>query len=120
MKQPMDEKKRRVIVYEDIAKDKDFGLPLISDLIMEGKAESETLFISNVRFDEALYGAYAVIALENGGEYRTNSLVLIKQLENIKEHLGDYDIMQVQLKKIEGPKGEYYTFGKRPKNDKKA
>jgi len=79
----------------------DFTYPLISELV---NSEFE---ISAVRFGEGQYGAYAVVTVKDGGVYRTSSLVLLKQLEKIRDYIKETkDTVIVTLRKI----GRYYTF----------
>lgn len=121
----MDEKKKEVVDAEDIL-GADFNLPLVESLLTVGKEpkrDSETLFISGARFDTAKFGEYGIMVLEQGGEYRVTSDVLITQLKVLLPHMIRGKIVQATLKEVptvvNGEATVYYTLGKRPATKKK-
>lgn len=93
-------KKKEVIDYEP-ATSEDFALPLLTEEMTD-----KTFEIEQVRFDEGRFGEYAVLIIE-GKDYRTSSVVLLKQLHSIQEIIAEKDVtVRVTLKRVK----RYYTF----------
>jgi len=117
----MGETDREVVDAEEIL-GYDFNLPLVEALLTVGKEpkrNSETLFIKGARFDTAKFGEYGIMVLENGGEYRVSSDVLLTQLKALQRFFLKGQIAQATLKEVptvvNGEATVYYTLGKRPK-----
>jgi len=119
----MGENDRDVVDAEEIL-GYDFNLPLVEALLTVGKEpkrNSETLFVKGARFDIAKFGEYGIMVLENGGEYRVSSDVLITQLKALQPYFLKGQIAQATLKEVptvvNGEATVYYTLGKRPKKE---
>jgi len=120
VKEPMGETDREVVEAEEIL-GYDFNLPLVETLLKVGKKpnrDSETLFIKGARFNQAKFGEYGIMELDNGGEYRVSSDVLIPQLKALQPYFLRGQIVQAVLKEVptvvNGEATAYYTLGKRP------
>jgi len=84
---------------EEILPAGDFSLPLLSEL------EGQEIEIVAVRFDNGVYGEYAVVTT-NKGEYRTGNKVILKQLHSIEKHLKE-DNVKCKVAKV---KNKYYML----------
>jgi len=89
----MVENKKEIKIGEIIELGNDFSKPLISEL------EGKEIVITNVRFDSSKYGEYAVITTEDGKQYRTSGMVLLKQLRELQKYLQQYKV-RAKVKKI--------------------
>jgi len=85
--------KKEIKIEEIIELGNDFSKPLISEL------EGKEIVITNVRFDSSKYGEYAVITTDDGKQYRTSGMVLLKQLRELQKYLEKYKV-RAKVKKI--------------------
>jgi hypothetical protein len=93
-----------VDMSEIISSNADFKLPLLSELL------NQELEITDVRTGETDMGKYAVVSIKGKGDHRITSPIVVKQLEQAKDHLekNKGDTVKGTLKQPEGKR--YYTF----------